>query len=297
MTKAWVILFFLSFPVFAINCPTFYCNDYNAVSLQRSSTAREYELNHKIIDEITSTDYFTVLKAKRSLGISNLYLIVDFPIHISGEYEEFYDSKDDFKHDKKVNYKSFREPSIHLEYWFKHSLASNFFHALDLSYTPKFYRPSVYQFGNGRHEVKINYHYLTVYKTFFVEGNIYSKVFGRKETILTDRSIEFTPAYTEVVTNFGVGYFSSRFLVSGLVGYGQTTNFSNKSKNLTHESDKGFVLQYLVTMQYQVKSDLVFRMEYEATSKIFNTINEDLSKDIDFENETSNLQLMLVRSF
>lgn len=298
MHKFWFILAFLfSYFVQAANCPDFYCQKYLSGSLITNSDAREFENNHKVIDEIKTVDYGVSIGAKFLLPLYNTYFQFQLPFFFKGDYSEFYDSGSDFKHEKDIKASSFKEPSFRLDHWFEHQMSKDFFHALEISYTPKLYRPSVYQFGNGRHEIKINYHYLNYFDKYFLEGNIYTKVFGRKKLILTDSEIEVTPAYTEVATNLGVGFYNRAWIIAASVTYGQTTDYSNKSKNLTHESDKGFVLNYNLRILRHLSADFDLEAKYSAFSKIFNTINEDTSKDIDFEKETSELELSIYRNF
>lgn len=298
MRKLWVILAFLfSSFVSAANCPDVYCKNYVLASLIRNTDAREFEEGHKILDEIKVVDYGASLGGNFLLPLYNTYFQFQMPFFFKGDYSEYYDTGADFEHGKDVKASSFKEPSFRLDHWFEHQMSKDFFHALEISYTPKFYRPSVYQFGNGRHEIKINYHYLNYFDKYFLEGNIYTKIFGRKKLILTDSEIEVTPAYTEVATNLGLGFYNKNWIISASVTYGQSTNFSNKSKNLTHESDKGFVINYNLRMLRHLNENFDLEAKYSATSKIFNAINEDTSKDIDFEKESSELELSIYRNF
>lgn len=299
MKISWTFLFLAfiySFNSFAEFCPEKYCRDFWFTKIATSESEREFEYNHEVEDDITDSRHSLILGINKHIAYDTFISFEMGLFHI-GENDEFYKNEQKQLNDKKFNFESLREPTVEVSHWFDHRFGKSFSHGMFLTYTPKLYRPSVYDFGSGRHQIKVNYKYLHHLKTIYIEGNIATELFGRKKLILSDGNIEVTPAYTEVNTTLGAGYENQFLDILLYVGYGQTTNYSNKSAHLTRQSDKGFVTIIGFDFEFYKNRDYQIVINGLAKTKVFNAINEDLNKDVDYELEESNLSILLKRKF
>ncbi|EQC46264.1 phenol degradation protein [Bacteriovorax sp. Seq25_V] len=256
----------------------------------------EYEKNKVVVDEIEKESEFLKVGLKKNLFL-NTYLSVEQALIYNGKYEEFHLNMPVKKNNRKYSLTSYQEPTISLAHWFEHNMRENYFHSLYATYRPKFYRPKIIEFGNGRHQVRLGYNFLHVFKKYWVEGDIYTELFGRKKLILTDTSIEVTPAYTEFGVNFKLGYFKEKWRSFLQLGFGQTTNYSSKSDFIERDSDKGFVTNIGLGYNYSFAPSWNIDFRGEAITKVFNAKEEDHSAEVDFEYEAVNASLSLRRLF
>ncbi len=281
---------------FSKSCPTFYCKDFYFFNASFVNEEIEYEQNKIVIDEMEKeSEYFKVGLYKEI--IKNSYFSIEQSLIYNGKYEEFHRNRFENKNNRKYSITSFHEPKISLSHWFEHEMRMNYYHSAYISYTPKLYRPKIIEFGNGRHQVRIGYNFLNQYKKYWIEGDIYTEVFGRKKLILSENTLEITPAYTEFGVNMKFGYFTDSFRTFFQFGFGQTTNYSSKSKYITRESDKGFVTN--LGFGVNLKVDELWSIDFygQSITKVFNSIEEDHSQEIDFEFESIRLDLSLMRNF
>lgn len=260
-----------------------------SIGLREFEDEREFNRAGTDIDEIKliGTEGSLIYKYKFNknilLGAEVLYLI-------DGRFREEYKEELDYIEDRKVFANGFQEPAFIIDYW-KKSHTKDFYHGLNFFYRPKIATPSIENYGNGRHELKVTYFYKYSKNRFTLDGEVYSYMYGRKKVKLSPGTVERTGGYTEITVGAMVGYRFAKVHPKFRFAYSSTTDFNTKNKYFERKSDKGFGIIAEFQLDYYTADSKWINLTVHSDTKKFNSIEEDVSRDISYELESRYIKL------
>ncbi|MDD0854865.1 hypothetical protein HBN50_17305 [Halobacteriovorax sp. GB3] len=252
---------------------------------------REFERDSAVVEELNyegggiKIGYGYFIKGKYFLGLEFDYLI-------KGEYQERFSEDLESLPDGTINVHGFREPTLIFRNYFEHSMDQHYFHGLHFTYNPKIFNAHQSNYASGRHEASLGYWFSYRRPSFEFAGEIYTKVYGRKRVDRRLGGQEITGNFSEVGIDLKPGFITKHFAFHLLGGTSNTTDYNTRNKDFARLSDKGFTIYGGLSLTYG-NPQFKIVLESIAKSYVFNSIEEDLSREVDFEYETKYTTLKL----
>ncbi len=259
------------------------------VSSSLYAEEKTYEKDLQVIDLTNQEGYVQTLNYKKATNDRLMYEI-EIQALISGKYNENYSGSLNFISDKKVQSYGIKEPIGKFYYWFPSSI-KNFDQALFASYRPKLYEPKAHQFFNGRHEITLSYLYKYQENIFEVSGEVFSTIFGKKEVRLDSGAEDTIDSFTEVGLKFTPGIILETFSIHLLSSYSSMTDYNTRNQFFERYSDKGYAVEIGGKINWKMLKNQGLSFSYLERESYFNSIEEDLSRNIEFEIDSEEYKL------
>lgn len=242
---------------------------------------KSYEKSQKVIDLTLAEGFVQGIEYQKAFT-EKLIFQIQFEAMIDGRYSETYAEELSFIPDKNESSHGLKEPLFTLYYWFNSS-DSNFNHALRSSLRPKLVEPKAHEFYNGRNEFTLSYLYRYRTGLFEVAGEIYSTIYGKKEIRLDSGPEDIIESYTEVGLRFYPGIIYKNFSVHLLSAYASTTDYNTTNASFNRYSDKGYLVDIGTEVKWAFSKNQGISWYYLNKESYFNSIEEDSSRDIEYE--------------
>ncbi|WP_155897052.1 hypothetical protein [Bacteriovorax sp. BSW11_IV] len=249
---------------------------------------REFEKGEDIIENLTLSGtglnflYGHYLSEKDYLEISISAL--------AGKYEEVYSHELAYLGNRDNKVFGVREPVITYLRKFNTVDDHHYNHGLKIAYSPSFNMAKQTNFMRGHHELEINYWFSYRRKNYEMAGQLYSRYFTEKKIELSDMGSERSSPYSEVGIELMPAFIYNEFAIRAIGGTGNTTDYNTKNDQIERKSDKGFSVYGGGSLEYD-NEDFAANLTFIASSYVFNSIDEDMARDVDFEFENREISL------
>lgn len=243
---------------------------------------REYERNQVPIDKITKKGHAGVFEYSW-VNDSEYEFTIELDYLFGGDFNEKYQGELSNIPKKETDTNGIKEPLFSVRKWLPFKNNANFKHAIELSLRPKLFEPKASDYAEGRNITTLNYLFSHYKKGFEIAGDIYSRLYGKRELTLPDGLVDETKAYSEVGFILNPGYIFEKNSAHLILGYSSTTNYNTSNAFYSRASDKGFIWHYGVRYKHQMtkKDTLEFSAHLKTTT--FNSIEEDPTRDVEFK--------------
>lgn len=252
---------------------------------------REYNRNGVDIDEVKLKGTTARLEYSRFYS-QKLYYQLGLEYLFDGYYQEEYKEELDFINDAQTDVKGVREPDLTLFYALDTTDYTNLTHAIRFYYRPKIFTSKASRYSSGGGDIEFAYYYNTWIDNFTIEGDIYSRIHGKRESRSIGQIEESTSAYTEVGLNISGSYRLGNFVPGLNFGYASTTEYKSRNKFFKRDSDKGFGVNVEVSLAYSFSEAQQVEFSFYSRSFQFNSIEEEEQEtDIAYELERRHISL------
>jgi len=242
---------------------------------------KTYEKDSDIIDMSEQKGYVQTLNYKKAFS-NQFTFSIELQLLVDGTYSENYSGSLSHIPDKKQSSHGPREPLFKGYYWLDYP-GKEFKHAFLFSLRPKIIEPKAHEFFTGRNELSFSYLYRYQRSNFEVAGDIYSTIFGKKEVRLDSGAEDTIEAFTEVGLRFNPGLIFERFSIHVLSAYSSMTDYNTKNSYFSRYSDKGYAVEIGIKINYKISNSQGISWFYLNRESYFNSIEEDLSRAIEYE--------------
>ncbi|WP_372655272.1 hypothetical protein [Halobacteriovorax sp.] len=253
------------------------------------SLEKTYEKDAQLLDLTNQEGYLQTINYQKAFS-DRLSYEIEFKVLVAGEYTETYSGNLSYIEDKRDNSHGASEPTFKAYYWFNDP-RENFHHALFASLRPKLVEPKAHQFYNGRNEIKLSYLYLYQHKHIEVSGEIFSTLFGKKEIVLDSGAEDTIESFTEVGFRFNPGIILEKFSLHLLSSYSSMTDYNTSNKYFERNSDKGYAVEIGARANWKYSKNKGLTFSYLERESYFNSIEEDVSRNIEFEIDSEEYML------
>lgn len=243
---------------------------------------REYERNQVPIDKITKKGNAGVIEYSWS-NSSNYEFTIELDYLFGGDFQEKYQGELSNIPNKETDTSGIKEPLFRVRKWLPYKKNQFFKHALEISLRPKLFEPKASDYAEGRNITTLNYLFSYHKKGFEIAGDIYSRLYGKRELTLPDGLVDETKAYSEVGFILNPGYIFTKNSAHLILGYSSTTNYNTSNTFYTRESDKGFIWHYGVKYKHQMTKKDILEFSAHLKTTTFNSIEEDPTRDVEFK--------------
>lgn len=250
---------------------------------------REFEKGEDIIESITLSGN----GVSSSYGVftsSKDYLQISLDALIDGKYEEAYSYELSYLGNRENKVRGVREPELSYMRAFPTINDVHYFHGFKVSYRPSFNLAKQTNYLRGSHELELSYWFSYRRKNYELAGMLYSKYSSEKKIQLAEFGEERASPYSEVGIELMPTFIFDHFAFRLIGGTGNTTDYNTKNDEFKRESDKGFSVYGGASLEYD-QEDFAVIAKIIATSYVFNSIDEDLTRDVDFEFENRTINL------
>ncbi len=263
-----------------------------STSLISLYSERAYDLSDETIDSISTDGGILGVQYLKALS-DNLSFSIELEYMFIGEYEEEFSG--DLSHipNKSAGSDGVREPKASLTYWFDHNLDKRFHHALNLSYRPKILTPDANHYAAGRNELQGNYIYSFRMNHFDISGSLFTHIYGKKEIKLPGGIEDKIGSYSEAGLTLSPGYLFESWALYLVGGYSSTTDYNTNNSLYERKSDKGFSYLLGLNLRYASSANTIVEFSFNTKETVFNSIEEDVTRDIEYEIEDRKMTLKL----
>lgn len=250
---------------------------------------REFEKGEDIIESITLSGN----GVRSSFGIftsAKNYFEVSVEALADGKYEEVYAHELSYLGNRDNKVKGIREPEIVFMRSFPTIDDVNYYHGFKGTYRPSFNLAKQSNYLRSGHELEFSYWFSYRQKYYEFAGMLYSKYSSEQKVKLSEFGEERASPYSEVGIELMPTFIYNNYAIRFIGGTGNTTDYNTKNNEFERKSDKGFSVYGGVSLEYD-RDDFAVNAKFIATSYVFNSIDEDLTRDVDFEFENRLINL------
>ncbi|GEM_PF-4063803 len=253
------------------------------------SQEKTYEKDSQVIDLTNQEGYLQKFTYQKAHSDRFSYEI-EFSVLVAGKYNETYSGDLSFIDDKKHSSYGLREPLFKSYYWLE-SPKANFNHILFASFRPKLTEPKAHEFYSGRNEITLSYLYIYQDKHFEVSGELFSTLYGKKEIVLDSGAEDTIESFTEVGLKFNPGIILDNFSIHILSTYSSMTDYNTANKDFQRSSDKGYAVEIGVRTNWKYSKNKGLTFSYLERETYFNSIEEDITRNIEYEDDSEEYML------
>lgn len=253
------------------------------------SLEKTYEKDTQVLD-LTNQEGFLQTVNYQKAHSDRFSYEVELSVLVAGKYNETYSGSLSYLEDKKDNSHGPREPIFKSYYWFNQP-REKFHHALFASLRPKLIEPKAHQFYSGRNELTLSYLYIYQHKNIEISGALFSTLYGKKEIVLDSGAEDTIESFTEVGFKFNPGIILQNFSLHLLSTYSSMTDYNTRNKYFERNSDKGYAVEIGARANWKYSKNKGLTLSYLERESYFNSIEEDVSRNIEFEIDSEEVKL------